>query len=150
MAAGGGVPSAALKDELTAYLTARAQPGVSVTVSGYQRLGFQLKVSLRVRSDAFDTREVKAAVGDALIAAFTEQARGLGQPLYRGELFRVIDGVSGVENSDCRIILPAATQGRLAQVGVVGGEVQAARPGPRQCLVFDPTGFELEVQEYRL
>jgi len=148
MAAGGGMPSAALKAELQAFLLARAQPGMAISISDYTRLTFKLSVTVRVRSDAFDRQTVQDAVLAALQAAFTEQARQLGQALYRGEIYKVVDAVAGVENSDCGIVLSAATKAQLAQSVETGGKLLLAQPAPGQCLVFDSTGFAVVVEEY--
>ena len=150
MAAGGGMPSAALKAELQAFLLARAQPGMAISISDYTRLTFKLTVTVRVRTDAFDSQTVKDAVLEALEAAFTEQARQLGQALYRGEVYRVVDAVAGVENSDCGIVLSAATKVLLAQSVETGGKLLLAQPAPSQCLVFDSGGFVVLVEEYGL
>ena len=150
MAAGGGTPSAALKAELQAYLLARAQPGVALAISDYQRLSFRLNVSIRVRTAAFDKQTVKDAVLAALQAAFTEQVRQLGQALYRGEIYKVVDAVAGVENSDCSIVLDAATQARLAKVVDSGGKLLLVQPADSQCLVFDGRSFAAAVEEYEL
>jgi uncharacterized phage protein gp47/JayE len=150
MAAGGGHLSEALKQDLKAYLQARAQSGVAIDVTDYVRLAFRLEVTLRVRTEAFDAQAVKDAVLTTLIGAFSEQYRQLGQTLYRGEVYRVVDDVVGVENSDCAIVLDAATATQLAQVAEIGDSVMAARPQPGQCLVFDSTGFKVVVQEYSL
>ncbi|NTV95895.1 MAG: hypothetical protein HGA75_10855, partial [Thiobacillus sp.] len=149
MAAGGGTLSDALKQDLRAYLAARAQPGVTLSVSDYQRLGFRLEITLRVRTDAFDAQAVRDAVLAALASAFSEQARQLGQVLYRGEAYQVVDAVQGVENSDCRIVLAAPPAGvapaRLAQID---GAILTATPGAGQCLAFD--GATIGVKEYGL
>lgn len=150
MAAGGGMPSAALKAELQAFLLARAQPGMAIGISDYSRLTFRLSVTVRVRSDAFERETVQDAVLAALQAAFTEQARQLGQPLYRGEIYKVVDAVAGVENSDCGIVLGAATQGQLARAVEADGKLLLAQPAPGQCLVFDSAGFAVVVEEYGL
>ncbi len=150
MAAGGGHLSVAMRQDLKAYLDTHAQPGVAIEVTDYLRLTFGLKVTLRVRTKAFDAQAVKDAVLIALRAAFSEQGRQLGQPLYRGEIYRVVDGVAGVENSDCDIVLSAATAAQLAQVAQLDASVLAARPAPDQCLVFDDSDFNPMVQEYWL
>lgn len=150
MAAGGGTPSAALKAELQAYLLARAQPGMVIAVSDYTRLTFRLSVTVRVRGDAFDRQTVQDAVLAALQAAFTERNRQLGQALYRGEIYKVVDAVAGVENSDCGIVLGAATRAQLARVVEAGGKLLLAQPALGQCLVFDSGGFSASVEEYGL
>jgi len=149
MAAGGGCSSASLRAELAAYLTARAQPGVSVAVSDYTRLTFRLSVKVRVQTGAFDAQTVKEAVLAALEAAFCEEARQLGQSLYRGEIYQVVDGVTGVENSDCSIVLEAASRSALARIQEVDGKILVAEAGSGQCLVFDGASFVAVVEEYQ-
>jgi hypothetical protein len=150
MAAGGGALSDPLRGELEAYLLAHAQPGIAVSVQDYARLSYKLNVTIRVRSDAYDQQTVKDAVLAALEAAFQEESRQLGQILYRGEIYKVVDGVTGVENSDCAIVLESATRAALDQVVEIGGMVLTARPAPGQCLVFDSTDFAAIVEEYEL
>lgn len=148
MAAGGGTPSEALKDELAGYLLARAQPGVALAVTEYVRLSFQLAVKIRIRTDAYDSQAVQDAVTTALLAAFTEQYRQLGQTLYRGEIYQIVDGVAGVENSDCSIALDASTAAQL-RLTRTDSEIMAVWPSAKQCLVFDSSYFSPTVEEYR-
>lgn len=150
MAAGGGKPSDALRAELQAFLLARAEPGVAVAVTAYEPLGFRLSVTVRVRSAAFDRQTVQEAVRRALIDAFSPEVRQLGQPLYRGEVYRVVDAVAGVENSDCAIVLDATTRAALAQVVETGSEVLLARPAPNQCLLLDASSFTPLAEEFAL
>jgi hypothetical protein len=150
VAAGGGTLSAALKQELQDYFIARTQPGVDVSVSDYQRLAFKLRVRLRVRSDAFDPQQVADDVMAALAEAFAISQRKLGQALYRGEVYKVVDNLTGVENSDCSITLGPGTVAALKQVGSTGGEIQVARPGPDQCLVLDANGVDAQIEEHSL
>lgn len=150
MAAGAGALTAALQGELQAYLLARAQPGVAIEVADYQRLTYQLQVSIRIQSDLFDADTVKAEVTAALEAAFQEEARQLGQTLYRGEIYKVVDAVAGVENSDCAILLDAATRAALKRVTEIGGQPLTVQPLDNQALIFDATDFSVTVQEYEL
>lgn len=153
MAAGGGMLPPARLGEIESFLLTRAQPGVSVAVINHTRLTFRLEVSIRVRTAAYDGQSVGQAVVAALVAAFSGQARQLGQALYRGEIYRVVDGVAGVENSLCRIIFDAADRPLPANEKPplairVGNELQVLKPGPRQCLVFDASGFEVPFADY--
>lgn len=151
MAAGGGTLSEALKQDLRDYLMARGQPGVVISVSDYLRLGFRLAVTLRVRTSAFDSQTVKEAVLAALTAAFSEQVRQLGQALYRGDIYKVVDGVAGVENSDCAILLDPPPPGAApARAVATDGKLLVAQPAASQCLVFNATGFAAVVEEYGL
>jgi hypothetical protein len=151
MAAGGGKLAAPLKTTLQAWLSARTQPGVIVTVQDYVRVRFRLTVTVRVRGTV-DSQTVKDAVTAALVAAFDEQHRGLGQPLYRGEIYKVVDGVAGVENSSCAISLPWPQSGvdpiDRPQAALIGAAIIALRPGPRQCLVFDAAAFTVITENY--
>lgn len=151
MAAGGGTLAAPLKTTLQAWLAARTQPGVMVTVQDYVRVRFRLTVTVRVRSTV-DSQTVKDAVTAALTTTFDEQHRGLGQPLYRGEIYKVVDGVAGVENSSCAISLPWPQSGVAPadrpQAALIGAAVIALRPSPRQCLVFDATAFTVMIENY--
>ena len=151
MAAGGGKLAGPLKTTLQAWLAARTQPGVMVTVQDYVRVRFHLTVTVRVRSTV-DSQTVKDAVTAALLAAFGEQQRGLGQPLYRGEIYKAVDGVAGVENSSCAISLPWPQSGvdpvDRPQAAQVGPATIALRPGPRQCLVFDAAAFTVTIDNY--
>ena len=148
MAAGGGTPSTALKAELQTYLLARAQPGVVLTVSDYTRLTFRLTLKIRIYSASYDSQTVQDAVLAAVLAAFTEEHRQLGQTLYRGEIYQVVDGVAGVENSVAASCSPPTPKESTTRAWKTQSEVLAAWPAPGQCLVFDSTDFKLSV-EYR-
>lgn len=149
MAAGGGTLSTALKGELQSYLQARAQPGMAITVSDYVRLPFRVEATVRVYSPVNDPQTVSDNVRAAFLAAFSEESRQLGQALYRGEVYQVLDGVAGVENSDCTLILDPVPEG--VRVARIGDEILTARPDAGQCLVLDAndaTNVTLTVEEY--
>ena len=149
MAAGGGKLSDPLKRTLQAWLAARTQPGVNLTVSDHVRVGFRLSVTVRV-SGAFDGQTVKNEVNAALRAAFGEHNRRLGQPLYRGEVYKVVDGVAGVENSSCAIELvwpqPGLGANDKPRIATVGEAIVALNPGPRHCLLFDDRTFAAKLE----
>jgi uncharacterized phage protein gp47/JayE len=149
MAAGGGKLSDPLKRALQAWLAARTQPGVSLIVSDHVRVGFRLSVTVRA-AGAFDGQTVKNEVNAALQAAFGEHNRRLGQPLYRGEVYKVVDAVAGVENSSCAIELvwpqPGLAAGDKPSVAVVGEAIVALKPGPRHCLLFDDQTFAAKLE----
>lgn len=95
------------RDKLGAYLLAHALPGVSLTISPYTEVNFSVEITIRVRPEAFDKEEVKAAVRAALIRQFSIKQRALGQVLHRGELYAVVEAVQGVENSDVVMQVPS-------------------------------------------
>lgn len=150
MAAGGGELSSSLRDEIASYLAERAQPGVNITVSDFTPLAFALDVTVRVRTDAYDKQTVQDAVAAALETAFSKQTRKLGQPLYRGEVYKVVDGVEGVENSDCSIDLTITPASALSRITQTGSQVLLAQPAVSQCLYLDIEHCKITVAEYQL
>src|SRR5574337_846783 len=148
--AGGGTFTPSLKGGLEAFLLAHALPGVQVTVSPYQNLPVGLRVRVRVRFEAFDPEAMKAAVVAALAAAFSLERRRLGQSLYRGEVYGVVDAVTGVENSDVEILLNAATERAARRVARdAGGMILAVHPAPRQCArVTGEAAIEIHAEEF--
>jgi hypothetical protein len=88
---------------LKQFLEAHALPGVEVAVRRYEAGRLSLQVTLRVQSEAFDPAKVRDDVEAALLDAFSLSRRGLGQDLFLSEVFQVVEGVQGVENSTCVI-----------------------------------------------
>ncbi|TKB25857.1 hypothetical protein FCL47_12230 [Desulfopila sp. IMCC35006] len=99
----GGVLIPDLQTDLQTYLQKHSMPGVRVVVEFYQPQIVDLQVTLRVDSAAFIPQEIAAAVEVELIRHFSLQKRGLGQPLYLSEVYRVVEGIEGVENSVCAL-----------------------------------------------
>ena len=96
-----GVRSESINDAVRAFLQKHALPGVQVTVDSFEPQLFDLEVTIRVRTGAFIADAVKRAVAAALEAQFRLKQRTLGQPLYLSEVYRVVEGIRGVENSIC-------------------------------------------------
>ncbi|MEM9292163.1 MAG: hypothetical protein AAGD01_10820 [Acidobacteriota bacterium] len=97
----GGGELGDLGEILRAYLSARALPGVSVTVVPYEPRPVELEVRYRVRSEAYDLQRVGAALSAALLEAFSLRQRRLGVDLFVSDVYRVAEGVEGVENTLC-------------------------------------------------
>jgi hypothetical protein len=150
--AGGGSFTPALKASLEAFLLAHSLPGVQTLVSPYQPLAVRLKATVRVRPEAFEAEAVRAAVSAALATAFALERRQLGQVLYRGEIYGVVDAVIGVENSDVEILIDtgAATAARrVARDG--NGRVLSVHPQARQCVhLASSADIEVRVEDFSL
>ena len=99
----GGGSLGALGDSLQAFLTAHALPGVKVTVVPYQSVILDLKLTLRINEEEYDPDLVAKAVNQAVRAAFSLKDAKLGKPLYRSDVFAVVEGVEGVANCHCEI-----------------------------------------------
>lgn len=150
--AGGGSFTPALKGSLEAFLLAHSLPGVQPLVSAYQPLALRLKVSVRIRPEAFQAEAVKAAVNAALAAAFARERRQLGQVLYRGEVYGVVEAVTGVENSDLELLIDPVTAAAAKRVARDGsGRVLSVHPTARQCVHLASTNaIEIRVEDFSL
>ncbi|MCF6324884.1 MAG: hypothetical protein L3J89_11280 [Gammaproteobacteria bacterium] len=99
----GGGELASLKESLAESLQQHALPGVSVSVSAYQPVIFDLKVTIRVNTDEYDAAFVAEDVRLALLSGFSLAQVKLGASLYYSQLIDVVEGVEGVENCECLI-----------------------------------------------
>lgn len=124
-----------LQTNLTEFIHSHAVPGANVSVEDYEPVVISIQVLVRLDYEAFDKEEVQAAVKSALEEKFSLKYRRLGQSLYRGEIYKVVESVTGVENSTCEIGLPA--QSLTRQPNVVKGSdgvIRVIAPTDRQCV----------------
>ena len=61
----------------------------------------KLTVTVRVKTDEFVIDDVEKAVDSALVDYFTLKSRKLGVNLYLSEIYKVVEGIQGVQNSVC-------------------------------------------------
>lgn len=97
----GGASSSQVRRDLRSFLQKHASPGVRVGVAEFDPRRIDLSVTVRVDLEAFVPTEVTAAVAAALTEAFALSRRRLGEDLYLSEVYKVVEGVAGVENSIC-------------------------------------------------
>jgi len=97
----GGVSSEVVKKDMKKFLQKHALPDISVDVLDFNAVLFDLDVTIRVKSDEFITDEVEMAVVAALSDHFTLKNRRLGQHLYLSDVYKIVEGIQGVENSIC-------------------------------------------------
>jgi len=100
----GGGDLKGLAVELRDFLQTQALPYVRVQVDPYQDAYISLNIRLSIDTAAFDPETVQANVQAALLEAFSLRKRKLGQALYIGEVYRVVERVRGVANSVCEIL----------------------------------------------
>jgi hypothetical protein len=130
------------------FLRRHTAPGVDLTVRPFQPVLFDLRVTVRVKSAEFDPAVVVERVRAGLRAAFELRRRRLGQPLQRSEVYRVVEEITGVENSDCDISLLAAggMATRPKRVVTQSGEVvRSIVPTERQVVYLDPDRSTVKV-----
>ena len=99
----GGVQSDDIEDDLEKFLQRHALPGVLVSVSNFDPVLFELMITIRVKYDAFIAEDVGRAVTTAVADHFALKNRKLGAHLYLSEVYKIVEGVKGVENSTCEI-----------------------------------------------
>ena len=97
----GGVPSQDISDAIGSFLQSHALPGVQVEPEDFKPNRFGVKAIVRVKTDEFVAEEVEKEVISALSDHFTLKNRRLGEHLYLSEVYKVVEGVQGVENSIC-------------------------------------------------
>jgi hypothetical protein len=95
----GGGPLGPLAADLESFLLGHALPGIDLRVSPYEPLPFDLDVEIEVNSAEFDGEEVRKSLEAALLDAFSVRRRALGADLFASEVYAVVEGVRGVDNS---------------------------------------------------
>lgn len=148
--AGGVELSSELQKVLEEYLRTYTLPGVAVSVTDYLPVVITLDVKLRIKSDSFDPEFVKADVKSALLNAFKLEYRALGKPLYRAELYQVVEAVQGVENSDCTISSYTGTPLRIVKGD--SGVIRMMEVEESQVIYVaeDGLGISVQYEEYAL
>ncbi|MEU9167436.1 putative baseplate assembly protein [Streptomyces sp. NPDC048420] len=89
-------PAPDLLTSLRQALSAAGNPRVPLVVAGCDTASFAVRAVLRVAAD-HDAPRVRAAVVDALLAAFSLPARDFGQDVSLSELTAVVHSVAGVD-----------------------------------------------------
>ena len=99
----GGGKLGGLGEAVRAYLRSHALPGVAIQVVPFEPVILDIEIAIRVKTDEFDQNLVKERVLQALIAAFSLKNSKLGRSFYLSAVFKVVEGVTGVANSQCVI-----------------------------------------------
>jgi len=130
--------SALLQAITTSLVTLSGNPNQGVMVQPCSLYYAVVTAELRLAADhRKDT--VEPAVVAALTAAFGYDQRDLGEPLYREDLIRVIQDVSGVSAlvlHDVRRIAQSATPSGIQ--AILAGYPDTEPVGPTDLIVLDP------------
>ena len=97
----GGVVSPATDDAVRSFLQKHALPGILIGMENYIPDRFHLSITVRIKINEFIAEEVEMAVVSALTEHFMLRNRRLGKNLYLSEVYKIVEGVKGVENSIC-------------------------------------------------
>lgn len=99
----GGGDLGELATSVGAYLHGRGRPGVEVLINRYRAIAIALILHLRIDAQGFDPDLVVDAVGTALEDAFSLYRSRLGEPLFRAQVYAVVEAIAGVESVDVDI-----------------------------------------------
>ncbi len=101
----GGAWSETIQKDLTHFLQAHTLPGVAVVVEPFEPVTeFEISVTIRVNRAAYSPDDIIKTVRTTLAAHFSLERARLGVSLYLSEVYKLVEGVEGVENSICRLI----------------------------------------------
>ncbi len=137
-----------LKGKLEEYLANRSMPGIEVQVSGFEGVTLALDITVRGKKEEYDPEIVKANAKSALLEAFSLENRRLGQPLYRSELYEIVEAVEGVENSTCEITEVNAPDVIAAPLIIKGDDnvtIKAVKATRRQVIHLAADGLAVTV-----
>lgn len=129
--------TATLQQDLQTWLQAHALPGVQVDVVSFESVRVRLSMTVYIDTSAWEAGVVAEAVRAALLTAFGLDRRRLGQPLYRSELFAVIENVTGVLHSEVRMSLAPDSAPPARTVASEDGSLRLIDPGPTRCAWLD-------------
>jgi len=133
-----GFSTSEILEDVRTFLQAHALPGVQVRVKSFTAItDFDLKVTIRVKSREFLPDAVAKSVTAALAGRFSLKRSKLGGALYLSEVYKVVEGVRGVENSVCKLTRN-------------GADLQVIRAGDASTVVYlNPAKLTVAYEEYR-
>jgi predicted phage baseplate assembly protein len=136
--AGGATLTKTQGDDVKAFLTNNALPGVKISATSYSPARLSITASLGVDPTKYEFAVVIAAVRAALLEAFTLPKRRLGQGVHRSDVFRVVEAVEGVSDSECYIARDSDVPDKMARV-------QRLSADRTEVLALDSDGTSLNV-----
>lgn len=95
---GGGAASQTLIDNVTAFLDDRKIITTSILVQTVGEIFFDLNVTVIVLP-GYSNLTVKTAVENALLDFFSVSTQDIGGGVKQGDIYEVVEGVTGVDNS---------------------------------------------------
>ena len=136
--AGGGELDLSFQQNLEAFLSQHALPTVSVRVVGFRSQPVQLDINVRIDSERYDPNLVLLRIRETLVAALQLERRRIGEPLYLSQIYHLVEGVTGVADSQCAF---------------VGNPAQCLAPLGEDAVIYlsaDSDDLTLDYQEYVL
>ncbi|MXP65366.1 hypothetical protein E0493_18620 [Roseomonas sp. M0104] len=126
--AGGGASNPALRQEIAAFVSARALPGTRVAIADHVPVPVLASVTLRIDTARFDQAKVAEAAREAILNAFSLRRRTLGQPFYLAELLAAAENVEGVRTTVVTAFGRAPGAPAVQREGAIGGALAVIQP----------------------
>ena len=91
------------RNNLHSFLESHSQPGVNIELTAYTPIIASIEIKPYIKSAEYEHQVVAEAVKAAVVEAFSLKQRTLGQSLYLSEVFKIVEGIQGVEYSVCAL-----------------------------------------------
>ncbi|MEE8058703.1 MAG: hypothetical protein V3T17_12870 [Pseudomonadales bacterium] len=139
--------SATLESTLLSFLQARSTPGVDIVLESYVPLYINLDITVFV-IDKTDTLEatLEQALSEALLSTFSAEQRLLGQTLYRGEIYSVVEVLDNVKTSVCKISSVTGSELPLEVKQDEFATILQIRAHDNQLVFFDTENSSITIQ----
>lgn len=131
---------------LRAALAAAGESDLRVGVRNYRPMGFGIRARL-FADPAFMPDEVIASARDAVLAAFSFDARALGQGVSQAQVIAALQSAPGVLGVDLDALYTGTTVSLQPRLTAALGrpDLSGAQPVAAELLTLDPTRLHLEV-----
>ena len=136
-----------LATTLTDYVQTHAAPHVKVRLTEFEPVWADLTIQVTINTQEYELDKVRRAIGENLLNTFSLKKRRIGQSLYLGEVYSVVESVTGVVQSICKLavggysgsVAPTAVKGRSTHVTLI-------RPDRGQVVILDEGRSNIVIQ----
>ncbi|THB70774.1 MAG: hypothetical protein D6B28_08585 [Gammaproteobacteria bacterium] len=150
----GGTGLEFVRGQIKEFLQKRAVPGVLIKISEYQPVIVSIDITIRADLNRYSPEMITNEVKQKIAEEFSINKRELGQSLHRGEIYKVVENIEGVTNSDCVIeIEQVPTNSQMPKI-IKGSDdvIRMVQPSPRQLVHLDNSSPKVTVaiEDYRV
>jgi hypothetical protein len=142
-------PTSQLFLSLSAAIDAARDPVQQARIGSYRSVLFHLAAEVILDVPRYVAADILAAVDAALVAAFSFDRRGFGQPVTSAEIIAAIQAVPGVIATDLRKLYrddDPTGPGQATPAAVLPAAYAARQNGiivPAELLLLNPIGFSI-------
>ncbi len=150
----GGAGLEFVSTEIKDFLQKHSVPGVLIKISGYQPVIVSIDIKIRADLNRYSPEMITNAVKQRIAEEFSVNNRELGQSLHRGEIYKVVENIEGVTNSDCIIGIEQVPVNSQMPKIIKGSDdvIRMVQPSPRQLIHLDNNVPKISVviEDYRV